>query len=70
MWVTRLNMVDCVYSKTQTLLEILKTQNQHQAEFCAFLEVKHVYPSLGCVRSKLQCPTVLQNQKLFRWMLD
>ena len=70
MWVTRLNIVDWVYSKTQTLLEILKNQNQHQAEFCAFLEVKHLYPLVGCVRSKRQCPTFLQKQKLFRWLLD
>ena len=26
----------------------LKTQNQHQAEFCAFLEVEHLCRSVGC----------------------
>ena len=37
MWELRLNIVDCCYFKIQTLHEILKTQNQHQAEFlCIF----------------------------------
>ena len=31
----RLNIVDWCYFKIQTLQVILKTQNQHQAEFCA-----------------------------------
>ena len=37
MWAMRLNIVDWGYFKIQTLQEILKTQNQHQAEFfCIF----------------------------------
>ena len=50
MWTMRLNIVDWGYLKVQTLQEILKTQNQHQAEFCAFLEVEHLYRSVGCTR--------------------
>ena len=42
----------CRLRLSQTLQEILKTQNQHQAEFCAFLEVEHLYRSVGCARSK------------------
>ena len=47
----------------------MKTQNQHQAEFRAFLEVEHLYRSAGCARSKRQCLTALQNQRSYRWML-
>ena len=57
------------YFKFQTLQESLKTQNQHQAEFCAFLEVEHLYRSVGCARSKRQCLTALKNQRSYRWML-
>ena len=39
-------IVDWGYSKIQTLQEILKTQNQHQAEFCAFLGVEHFAPNI------------------------
>ena len=36
-WVIQLNIVDWVYSRTQTLLETLWTHNQHQDEFfCIF----------------------------------
>ncbi len=47
MWAMRLNIVDWGYFKIQTLHWILKTQNPHQAEFCEFLEVEHLYLSLG-----------------------
>ena len=69
MWAMRLNIVDWSYFKSQTLQEILKTQNQHQAEFCAFLEVEHLYRSVGCARSERQCLTAPQDQRSFRWML-
>ena len=69
MWVMRPNIVDWGYFKIQTLHEILKTQNQHQVEFCAFLDVEHVYRSVGCARSKRQCRTALLNQRSYRWML-
>ena len=42
MWAMRLNIVDWGYFKIQILQEIMKTQNQLQAEFCAFLEVEHL----------------------------
>ena len=57
MWETRLSTVDRVYSKTQILLATLKTPNQPWSESYVSSEVKRQYP------------TVLQNQKLFRWML-
>ena len=44
MWVMRLNIVDWGYFKIQTLQEILKTPNQHQAEFCAFLGSRKFVP--------------------------
>ena len=69
MWVTRLNIVDGVYFKTQTLLETLKIQNQQNEESCVFSEVEHLFPKVGCARSKRQCLTVPQNRKLFLWML-
>ena len=47
MWAMRRNIVDWGYFKIQTLPEILKTQIQHQAEFCAFLEVEHLYRTVG-----------------------
>ena len=70
MWVTRLSIVDGVYSKTQNLLATLRTQNQSQVGFYVSLEVEHPFPWVGCARNKRQCPTVLQNLKAFRWMLD
>ena len=44
MWRMRLNIIYWVYFKIQILQEILKTQNQHRAEFCAFSEVEHFVP--------------------------
>ena len=37
--------------------------------FVHFLEVKHLYQSVGCARSKRQYLTAPQNQKSYRWML-
>ena len=70
MWVTRHSIVDWVWSKTQTLLATLTTQNQPRSESYVFLEAEHFFPQVGRVRSKRKYPTVLQSQKLFRWMLD
>ena len=44
MWATRLSIVDWVYSKTQILLETLKTLNQPQGESNVSLEVEHLFP--------------------------
>ena len=35
-----------------------------------YSEAEHLFSSVGRLRSKRQYPTVLQNQKLLRWMLD
>ena len=40
------------------LREILRIQNLHQVEHCAFLEVIRLFQSVGCVRNKLQFRTV------------
>ena len=70
MWATRLSIVDWVHSKTQTLLATLRIQNQHREESYVSLEAEHSSPVFGCVRHKRQYPTVLQNLKSSRWMLD
>ena len=70
MWVTRLSTVDWVYFKTRILLVTLRTQNQPRVTFNAFSEAEHLSLSVECVGSKRQFPTVLQNLRSFRWMLD
>ena len=70
MWVARLSIVDWVYSKILILLVTLRMQNEPRGESYVYLEVAHLFPAVGCVRSKRQYPTVLQTLKLFRWMLD
>ena len=47
----------------------MKTQHQHQAEFCALLEIEHLCRSVGCARSRSQCLTAPRNQRSYRWML-
>ena len=70
MWETLPNNADWDCFKTPILQEMLKIQNMHQVEHCAFLEVIHLSHSVGCVRNKLQFRTVQQNQKSFHWMPD
>ena len=53
MWETRHCTLDWVYFKTQTLLVILRTQNQPLVESCVFLEVEHLFQTVGCARNKL-----------------
>ena len=53
MWAMRLYIVDWVYFKIQILQEILKTPNQHQAEFCVFSEVEHLYRTVGCAEANV-----------------
>ena len=67
-WVTRLSIVDWVDSKTQILLETLKTLNQLRGETCVSSEVEHYSFKLD-VRNKLQFLTVQLNLKLFLSML-
>ena len=45
-------------------------KNQLRQESCVSLEVEHMFWKVACVRNKRQYPTVLPNQKTFRWMLD
>ena len=53
---------DCF--KTPILKEILRIQNLHQVEQCAFPEVTRLFQSVGCVRKQTSVPrTVQQNQK-------
>ena len=68
MWETWRSIADWVCFKTQTLLAILRTQNQPQEESCVFLEVEHLFLSVGCARNKLLSRTVLQSLRLFLWM--
>ena len=65
MWATRLSIVGWVYSKTQILLATLRTQNQpgEEEDLMQFWKVAHLYPLVGCVRSKRQYPTDLQDHK-------
>ena len=42
MWETQLSIVDWVYSKTEILLEILKTPNQTREESFVFSEVERL----------------------------
>ena len=41
-------------SRLEILQEILRIQNLRHEEFYAFLEVIHLFQSVGCVRNKLQ----------------
>ena len=57
MWETLQNSAywDCF--KTPTLQEILRIQNRHQVEHCAFSEATRLFQLAGCVRNKLQFRT-------------
>ena len=51
-----------------TVLEILKTQNRRQRDFCAYLGVTRLFALVGCIRNKLLFRTVQRNLKLFLLM--
>ena len=70
MWVILQNNADWDCFKTPILQEILRIQNLHQVEHCAFLEVIRLFQSVECVRNKLQFRTLQQNQKSFPWTQD
>ena len=53
MWKTLPNNADWDCFKTPILQEILRIQKKHQVEHCVFLEVIHLFQSVGCVRNKL-----------------
>ena len=69
MWETQQNGAGLDYFKTLALQEILKSQNQHQADSYAFSEVKHLCQQGGCARNKRQYLTAPQNRRSYRWML-
>ena len=52
-------------SRLRFLQEILRIQNLHQVERCAFSEATRLFQLAGCVRNRLQFRTALQNQKSF-----
>ena len=52
MWVTRLSIVDWVYSKTKILLATLRTQNQLRGDFFVFLEAEHFVPTSGMCKKQ------------------
>ena len=54
MWETLPNNADWDCFKTPILQEILRIQDLGQVERYAFLEVIHLFQSVGCVRNKLQ----------------
>ena len=71
MWVTRLNIVDWVYFKTQILLATLRTQNLPRVESYVFSEVEHLSPSVGCARNRnlsVSCSSAVSD--FIFWMLD
>ena len=70
MWETLPNNADWDCFKTPILQEILRIQNLHQVEHCAFSEVVRLFQSAGCARNKLLFLTVQQNQKSFPWTQD
>ena len=67
-WVILPSNADWDCFKTLTSREILRILNPLLEEHCAFLDVIHLFQSVGCVRNKLQFRTVQQNQKSFLWM--
>ena len=64
------NNADCDCFKTPILQEILRIQNLHQVEHCAFSEAIRSFKSVGCVRNKLLFRTVRQNLKSSLWTQD
>ena len=52
LWVILQNNADWDYFKTLTLREILKIRNPLLVEHCAFWGVKHLFQSVGCVRTQ------------------
>ena len=65
MWVILQNHAvwDCF--KTPILREILRIQNLHRVEHCAFSEVTSLCQKVGCARKKPQFHIVLQTLKSF-----
>ena len=51
MWEMQHNIVDWVDFKTQTLLGDLEDSKSTSGELCAYLEVVHLFQSVGCART-------------------
>ena len=67
---TRHSIADWVCFKIQTVLVTLRTRNQLSEVPYVFLEVEHLFQSVGCVRNRLLFRTAPQSLRLFLWMLD
>ena len=52
------NAENRIISRFLILHETLKTQTQHQVDFCVFLEAKHLYQQVGCARNRPRSQTV------------
>ena len=65
MWETLHNNADMDCFKTPILQEILRIQNLHQVEHCAFSGDTRLCQQVGCARNRPQCHTVLQKLKSF-----
>ena len=63
-WATQLSIVAWVFSKTQILLETLRTSNQPRKEFLCIIGSRTFVPISA--RNKRQYPTIKQNLKSFR----
>ena len=64
MWETLPNNADWDFQDSDFAGD-LEDSNVHQVERCAFLEVIHLFQSVGCVGNELQFRTVQQNQKSY-----
>ena len=51
-WQTKRQQQHKFSTLSQTLLATLRIQNRLQVEFCAFSEVEHSFPLVGCARNK------------------
>ena len=62
------NNVGWDFFRTLIFLEILKTQNQHQEDSCAYSVVIHLFQQVGCASNKHLSHTVQRMRILFRFM--
>ena len=68
MWDTRLSFVDCLFQDSDFAGDLEDSQSI-SGESYASSEVEHLFPQVGCAKSKHRCLTVQLNLKLFLWML-
>ena len=65
MWEALPNNADWECFKTPILQEILRIENLHQVEHCAFSEVTRLCQQVGCASNRLLFHTILQKLKSF-----